>query len=53
MTIRRSSYNQGPCQHCGEIGAAHDRRRVYPDDGPAGTYHYEYHCPTGDGRYEQ
>jgi len=34
-----------PCYHCGEPGYEHDRERVYPDDGPPGTYHYWLHCP--------
>lgn len=36
------------CRTCGKPHADHDRRRVYPDDGPPGSYHYEYfNCPGG------
>jgi len=35
------------CVHCGHVGHEHERERVYPDDGPAGSYHYEHRCPTG------
>jgi len=54
MQPKRSTYNQGPCKFCGEIGAAHEKVRVVPDGGPSGTFHYEYHCPDGSGRrYQQ
>jgi hypothetical protein len=32
------------CPDCGYPLHAHDRDRVYPDDGPAGSYHYTYDC---------
>lgn len=34
-----------PCHNCGKPGFKHEKERVYPDDGPAGSYHYEYYCP--------
>ena len=40
-----STYRHAPCEYCGEAGHAHDRERVYPDDGPAGSWHYKYRCP--------
>jgi len=33
------------CENCKHSSHAHDKGRVYPDDGPAGTYHYVYVCP--------
>lgn len=33
------------CDHCGLPAHEHDKERVYPDKGPAGSYHYEYVCP--------
>jgi uncharacterized membrane protein len=39
------------CPHCSAPLHEHEKTRVYPDDGPAGTYHYEYHsCPGGFDR---
>ena len=35
------------CANCGHAGHEHDKERVYPDDGPAGSYHYRYVCPEG------
>jgi hypothetical protein len=37
-----------PCDHCPKPLHKHDRRRVYDDRGPPGSYHYEYYnCPGG------
>lgn len=36
------------CCYCGLDLHEHDRERVYPDDGPDGTYHYVYRCPNGE-----
>lgn len=36
------------CANCGHVGHEHDKERVYDDDGPTGSYHYEYTCPGGD-----
>lgn len=33
------------CVKCKLPAHEHQRVKVYPDDGPAGTYHYELHCP--------
>lgn len=33
------------CRNCGHVGHKHDKERVYPDDGPAGTYHIQLTCP--------
>lgn len=33
------------CRYCGKAGHEHEKERVYPDDGPAGAYHYRYLCP--------
>lgn len=41
-----SHSNHRPCAHCGHAGHAHDRTRVHPDGGPAGSYHVELRCPT-------
>lgn len=30
---------------CGVPYHSHDKERVYPDDGPSGSYHYNYICP--------
>ena len=35
----------GPFCACGTPYHKHDKERVYPDDGPTGSYHYEYICP--------
>lgn len=35
-----------PCPDCGEPFHEHDKERVYPDDGPAGSWHYTYICKT-------
>ena len=35
------------CESCDQPLCDHDRERVYPDDGPSGSYHYEYFCPNG------
>lgn len=35
------------CERCDRPLCDHDRERVYPDDGPTGSYHYEYFCPNG------
>lgn len=35
----------GPCNQCGVPAHEHEKERVYPDDGPAGSYHYKYICP--------
>lgn len=48
----RTSSNQFPCRNCGTLGSNHDREKVFPDSGPAGTYHYRYLCPDGGGRYQ-
>lgn len=40
-----SSSNHRPCANCRHAGHVHDRTKVYPDDGPAGSYHYELRCP--------
>lgn len=37
------------CRRCGVHLHQHDRRRVHPDDGPDGTWHYEYDCPDSPG----
>lgn len=39
------SAHYAPCEICGEKSHDHDKRRVYDDDGPAGSYHVEYWCP--------
>lgn len=33
------------CDDCGHPLHDHDKERVYPDNGPAGSFHYEYICP--------
>lgn len=33
------------CSECGHAGHMHDKERVYPDDGPAGSWHWRYVCP--------
>ena len=33
------------CGRCGRPLNTHDKTRVYPDHGPAGTYHHVYGCP--------
>lgn len=44
--------HHNPCGNCGHGRCHHKRERVYPEDGPAGSYHYEYtDCPEGNGRY--
>lgn len=40
LTIRK----EDQCAECGQPLCNHNRVRNYPDDGPAGTYHYEYEC---------
>lgn len=45
--IKNREDEQG-CSDCGYPLWAHERNRVYPDDGPAGSYHYEYDCDTVD-----
>lgn len=35
------------CPECGDPLCYHDKVKVFPEDGPAGTYKYRYHC-TGD-----
>lgn len=35
------------CRRCERPLCDHDRRLVYPDDGPPGSSHYEYFCPNG------
>lgn len=35
------------CSGCGKPLWMHDRERVYPDDGPAGSYHYHLVCRDG------
>jgi len=42
------TYRGIKCENCGEFGHEHEKKRVYPDDGPSGSYHYEYHCPEGE-----
>lgn len=49
---QRLSGNQEPCVNCGELGCDHEKRKVFPDDGPAGSWHHEYLCPNGAGHYE-
>lgn len=36
------------CRFCKGQVAQHDRVRVYPDDGPPGSWHYQYRCPDGE-----
>lgn len=33
----------GACS-CGTPYHEHGKERVYPDDGPAGSYHYRFRC---------
>lgn len=36
------------CTRCGDPLCEHDRERVFPEDGPPGSSHYEYYCkPSG------
>lgn len=35
----------GRCRECDERPHEHEKRRVFPDDGPTGSYHHEYWCP--------
>lgn len=35
------------CERCDQPLCDHDRERVYPADGPPGSFHYEYFCPNG------
>ena len=35
------------CKECGVPLHEHDKERRYPDDGPAGSYHYRYRCADG------
>lgn len=37
---------RGSCTNCDAKWHQHDKERVYPDDGPSGSYHYKYHCPV-------
>lgn len=32
------------CPRCGCAWAWHDQEKVFPDDGPTGTWHYKYIC---------
>jgi len=32
------------CPECGEKFSEHDKERVYPDDGPTGSWHWDYQC---------
>ena len=41
--------NHIECVHCGELGVNHEKVKSH-DGGPG--YHYEYHCPNKDTRYE-
>lgn len=36
--------HDGVCKGCGDPLWMHDRERVYPDDGPPGSYHYKLVC---------
>jgi hypothetical protein len=44
ITIR--GYDE--CPDCGLHLHEHDKERVYNDDGPVESYHYEYQCPGGE-----
>lgn len=37
--------SKGVCASCNRPLWQHDRVRTYPEDGPAGSYHYELRCP--------
>lgn len=39
------------CVNCGAYGVEHEKEKVFPDDGPAGSWHWRYNCPGGSGRY--
>lgn len=41
LTIRA----EDNCKECGLQLHEHNKERVYPNDGPAGSYRYEYICP--------
>jgi len=38
---------QRACRFCDKPLHTHDKERVYPDKGPAGSWHYRYVCDTG------
>ena len=46
----RQRYQTGgaSCEHCKKPAHEHDKERVYPDDGPVGSYHYRLYCKDGD-----
>lgn len=44
--------NQMPgCRNCGRTAQEHEKERVFPDDGPAGSWHWRYNCPDGSGTF--
>lgn len=43
--FERGKAPDGECSWCEVPLHEHDKKRVYPDDGPAGSYHYKYLCP--------
>lgn len=47
----RTSYNQAPCRYCDRVGAQHKTKKVFPDDGPPGSWHFEFRCPGQNTTY--
>jgi hypothetical protein len=52
MTETRECSRHAICDNCGRPAFAHQKRRFYPDDGPAGSYHYHYFCPGTTSRFQ-
>lgn len=46
--MKQSTYNQKPCENCGEIGPNHEKVKVF-----TGNSRWKHlHCPDGSGLYQ-
>lgn len=45
MAATKAEFGPYGCEHCGLKAHEHDKERVFPEDGPPGSWHWEYYCP--------